>query len=96
MGPQGLQVDKRVGIEYREGAVSRCREEVAGEGQVLWRVELESCDRGRVVVKGAKGSCGGEVVDVDGVIATPRSRDGAGGGDRGDGGEMGGVGEQAS
>lgn len=62
---------------------------------MLWRVELKSGDRGGVVVEGAEGGGSRKVVDVDGVITATRSRDGPGGGYGGDGGQVGGIGEEA-
>lgn len=56
--------------------------------------EGEGGDGGGVVVERAEGGGGRHVVEVDGVIRATGGRGRASGGNCGDGGEVGGVGEE--
>lgn len=54
VGTKRLEEDKRVGVEYGDGAVGGGGDEVAREGEVGRGVEGEASDGGGVVVKRAK------------------------------------------
>lgn len=87
-------MDKGVGIEDADGAISSGREEVAGKGKGGWGEEGKRGNRRGVLVEGAKGGGGRNVVYVNGIVGRAGCSGRAGGGYCGDGGEVGRVGEK--
>lgn len=88
VGPEGLEEHKGIGVIDTDRSIGRGGDEVSRKGETGRGEEGERGYGGRVVVEGADGRGGGEVVELDGVIVAARGCYGAGGGDCGDGGEV--------
>lgn len=85
---------ERIGIVDADEAVFVAGDEVAREREVLRGEERERRDGGAMVEKRAEGGGGGEVVEVDGVVGAAGGRGVPAGSDAGNGGGVGGVGEE--